>query len=201
MLLAFRSYLTQLLLPSTQSHTKQKSKKKLKKKPSYNLRHSQHSTSFSSLGALPIRDENKKKEPDSDTSLDTDTSTSKASFSHLSHMLSKPLMAKTKKTLILDLDETLIHSTSRGTQNYDFVVEVEVDGRACLYYVYKRPHVDFFLQQVSQWFHLVVFTASVPEYAEPVLNWLDRDRCFKERYFRQVSYFSLVDSRAVLCIL
>lgn len=53
-----------------------------------------------------------------------------------------------KKTLVLDLDETLIHSTSRGSRNHDHMVEVLVDRHVCLYYVYKRPYCDLFLKKV-----------------------------------------------------
>ncbi|TPX45356.1 hypothetical protein SeLEV6574_g03909 [Synchytrium endobioticum] len=89
------------------------------------------------------------------------------------------------KTLVLDLDETLIHSTSRGSRNHDHMIEVLVDKYVCLYYVYKRPHVDLFLQTVSQWYHLVIFTASMPEYADPVIEHLDRSRTlFSRRFFR-----------------
>jgi hypothetical protein len=54
-----------------------------------------------------------------------------------------------RKTLVLDLDETLIHSTSRGSRNHDHVIEVLVDKHVCLYYIYKRPFVDFFLRKVG----------------------------------------------------
>jgi CTD nuclear envelope phosphatase 1 len=69
---------------------------------------------------------------------------------HQSSMTSTPSfssMMKTK-TLILDLDETLIHSTSRGSRADAHMIEVMVDNHACLYYVYKRPHVDHFLKKV-----------------------------------------------------
>ena len=72
------------------------------------------------------------------------------------------------KTLVLDLDETLIHSTSRpipwqgssgsgllslgsfGQRNKGagHMVEVVMGGRSTLYHVYKRPFVDFFLRTV-----------------------------------------------------
>ncbi|GAA5985028.1 hypothetical protein JCM10908_002494 [Rhodotorula pacifica] len=92
----------------------------------------------------------------------------------------------TPKTLVLDLDETLIHSTSRaiglgGTGGKrgapkglkTRVVEVVLDGRSTVYTVYKRPWVDFFLRKVSSWYTIVIFTASLPEYADPVIDWLD----------------------------
>ncbi|KAL2920375.1 Nuclear envelope morphology protein 1 [Polyrhizophydium stewartii] len=91
-----------------------------------------------------------------------------------------------KKTLVLDLDETLIHSTSRGSRRYDFMVEVLIDKHVCLYYVYKRPHVDLFLRKAAEWFKIVIFTASMPEYADPVIDWLDGNRTIvSKRYFRQ----------------
>lgn len=55
----------------------------------------------------------------------------------------------TRKTLVLDLDETLVHSTSQGARGHDHVVEVVLDGHLCVYYVHKRPHVDFFLEKVG----------------------------------------------------
>ncbi|KAL1919158.1 uncharacterized protein VTP21DRAFT_2540 [Calcarisporiella thermophila] len=92
-----------------------------------------------------------------------------------------------QKTLVLDLDETLIHSTSRGSFKADaHHVEVLVDNHACLYYVYKRPHVDYFLRKVSEWYRVVVYTASMAEYADPVIDWLDpRGSIISARYFRK----------------
>ncbi|KAF8195951.1 HAD-like domain-containing protein [Mycena galopus ATCC 62051] len=98
------------------------------------------------------------------------------------------------KTLVLDLDETLIHSTSRpmlsgssptgffglGTFNRNKgsgrMVEVVLGGHSTLYHVYKRPFVDFFLRTVSGWYTLVIFTASMQEYADPIIDWLDAER-------------------------
>ncbi|KAJ3994202.1 NLI interacting factor-like phosphatase [Lentinula boryana] len=96
-----------------------------------------------------------------------------------------------QKTLVLDLDETLIHSTSRPISTtsssglFGFgarkggpghVVEVMLGGRSTLYHVYKRPFADFFLRTVSGWYTLVIFTASMQEYADPVIDWLDAGR-------------------------
>ncbi len=40
--------------------------------------------------------------------------------------------------------------------------------------------------QVSKWFNLVIFTASVQEYADPVIDWLELERSyFSARYYRQ----------------
>jgi hypothetical protein len=54
-----------------------------------------------------------------------------------------------KVTLILDLDETLVHSSFKPVANADFVVPVEVDGIVHRVFVCKRPGVDAFMKRVS----------------------------------------------------
>ncbi|KAL8941060.1 MAG: hypothetical protein Q9216_002468 [Gyalolechia sp. 2 TL-2023] len=105
----------------------------------------------------------------------------------------------TPKTLVIDLDETLIHSLAKGGRmSSGHMVEVKLNtavgyGGATLgpqhpilYYVHKRPHCDDFLRKVCNWYELVVFTASVQEYADPVIDWLEQERkYFSRRYYRQ----------------
>ncbi|KAJ2759948.1 Nuclear envelope morphology protein 1 [Coemansia sp. BCRC 34490] len=91
-----------------------------------------------------------------------------------------------KKTLVLDLDETLIHSSPQGSYRAHHRIEVVIDKVACLYYVYKRPHVDYFLRKVSEWYTVVIFTASLAEYADPVIDLLDiQGKLISGRYFRE----------------
>ncbi|KAJ2973323.1 hypothetical protein NUW58_g8962 [Xylaria curta] len=113
----------------------------------------------------------------------------------------EPQDPKQLKTLILDLDETLIHSLSKGGRmGSGHMVEVRLNTaytgsgghqmlgpqHPILYYVHKRPHCDEFLRKVCKWFNLVVFTASVQEYADPVIDWLESERkFFSGRYYRQ----------------
>ncbi|TQS31709.1 hypothetical protein Golomagni_08003 [Golovinomyces magnicellulatus] len=55
-----------------------------------------------------------------------------------------------------------------------------------LYWVNKRPYCDEFLRRVCKWYNLVIFTASVQEYADPVIDWLEAERkFFSARYYRQ----------------
>jgi CTD nuclear envelope phosphatase 1 len=102
-----------------------------------------------------------------------------------------------QKTLVIDLDETLIHSLAKGGRmSSGHMVEVKLSTsltglgmgpqHPILYYVHKRPHCDDFLKKVSKWYNLVIFTASVQEYADPVIDWLEQERkYFSARYYRQ----------------
>ena len=54
------------------------------------------------------------------------------------------------------------------------MIEIKLNSISSLYYVYKRP-CDYFLQETSQWFELQIFTASVKEYADPIIDWLETE--------------------------
>jgi TFIIF-interacting CTD phosphatase-like protein len=62
-----------------------------------------------------------------------------------------------RKVLVLDLDETLIHSHHDGVMRQtvkpgtppDFVLKVTIDRHPVRFFVHKRPHVDYFLDIVS----------------------------------------------------
>ncbi|KAF4467963.1 nuclear envelope NEM1 [Fusarium albosuccineum] len=118
-----------------------------------------------------------------------------------SYLNIEPSIKQQQKTLILDLDETLIHSMSKGGRmSTGHMVEVRlnttyvgVGGQTSigpqhpiLYWVNKRPYCDEFLRRVCKWYNLVVFTASVQEYADPVIDWLEQERkFFSARFYRQ----------------
>ena len=97
-----------------------------------------------------------------------------------------PLPRGGRKTLVLDLDETLIHSTTRNGTDYDATVDVTLGSDTHTFYVHKRPFADYFLNQVSKWYDVVIFTASTSEYASPVIDWLDPQRIISRRYYREV---------------
>jgi RNA polymerase II subunit A small phosphatase-like protein len=78
-----------------------------------------------------------------------------------------------KKCLVLDLDETLVHSSFQPVPNADFVIPVEIEGQVHQVYVLKRPGVDEFLKQCATKYEIVIFTASLSKYADPLLDQLD----------------------------
>ncbi|SGZ54238.1 CIC11C00000005167 [Sungouiella intermedia] len=93
-----------------------------------------------------------------------------------------------KKCLILDLDETLVHSSFKYLRTADFVIPVEIDNQVHHVYVIKRPGVDEFLRKVGKWFEVVVFTASVSKYGDPLLDKLDIYNLVHHRLFRDSCY-------------
>ncbi|KAH8245548.1 hypothetical protein KR032_011752 [Drosophila birchii] len=119
----------------------------------------------------------------------------------LSPISAARLSAVGRKTLVLDLDETLVHScladlsaTRTGCPCQvsehvvpDFLVNVDyIGGEMIPIRVFKRPHIDRFLRLVSKWYDLVIFTASIEAYANQVLDQLDGGRgMFTRRFYRQ----------------
>jgi len=98
-----------------------------------------------------------------------------------------PLSSDTgsKKTLVLDLDETLVHSSFKPIPNPDFIIPVEIEDQVYKVYVLKRPGVDQFLKALGDKFEIVVFTASLAKYADPVLDLLDTYKVVRARLFRE----------------
>lgn len=90
-----------------------------------------------------------------------------------------------RKSLVLDLDETLVHSQFKQTENCDLRLDVQVDDFPAIFYVSKRPYLDVFLRTVSQWYDIVIFTASLQKYGDPLITILDIDNVVKRKYFRQ----------------
>ncbi|GJE94433.1 NIF-domain-containing protein [Phanerochaete sordida] len=93
-----------------------------------------------------------------------------------------------RKCLVLDLDETLVHSSFKSIQQADYVVPVEIEYHWHNVYVIKRPGVDNFLKKMGEIYEVVVFTASLSKYADPVLDKLDVHRVVAHRLFRESCY-------------
>ena len=91
-----------------------------------------------------------------------------------------------KKTLILDLDETLVHSSFKPFPfKPDISLHIVVDTRTHNVNVLKRPFVNEFLSRMALFYELVIFTASVAPYANPLLDILDNHKVISHRLFRQ----------------
>jgi Dullard-like phosphatase family protein len=92
--------------------------------------------------------------------------------------------ASDRLTVVLDIDETLIHATTcNGTEDTQNGFFLQVGKTKML--IRKRPFLDEFLREASKRFNLVAFTAGSEDYAGPLLDALDpQGRYFQRRLFR-----------------
>lgn len=90
-----------------------------------------------------------------------------------------------KKCLVLDLDETLVHSSFKPTERPDYIVPVEIESTIHQVYVGKRPGVNEFLCEMAKHYEIVVYTASLSKYADPLLDQLDPQGLIQHRLFRE----------------
>jgi CTD small phosphatase-like protein 2 len=84
--------------------------------------------------------------------------------------LSKRINRGKKFTLVLDLDETLIS------------FHINEQGKGILI---PRPSLHKFLTEMNKIFELILFTAGTQEYADPILNIIDKKKFFDKRLYRQ----------------
>lgn len=84
------------------------------------------------------------------------------------HPLIPPINPKYEYTLVLDLDETLVHFEASEKK-------------------FKlRPNCLPFLRNMSKLYEIIIFTAASQDYADWILNILDSDRtCISHRLYRQ----------------
>jgi Dullard-like phosphatase family protein len=98
--------------------------------------------------------------------------------------LSQSLISN-KKLLLLDLDETLIHSEyeikNENINSYDTIIKFKDDSNDGPeeYFsvgIYLRNGVHKFLNILNNYFTIGIFTASQKEYADAILQYLDPDK-------------------------
>ena len=85
-------------------------------------------------------------------------------------------------TLVLDLDETLIHYVDMSHTLSS--VNDEVNGDDSFFLI--RPFCHRFLAELSKLYEIVIFTAGVQEYADWVIDQLDpKGKLISHRLYRQ----------------
>ncbi|XP_075082766.1 uncharacterized protein LOC107819233 isoform X4 [Nicotiana tabacum] len=105
-------------------------------------------------------------------------------------LLPKQTRSCPSTTLVLDLDETLVHSTLEPCDDADFTFSVNFNLKDHNVYVRCRPHLRDFMDRVSCLFEIIIFTASQSIYAEKLLNVLDPKRkVFRHRVYRESCVF------------
>lgn len=92
-----------------------------------------------------------------------------------------------KPLIILDLDETLIHTESVPLEyetHYDFDFKFKGNGKS-FYYTKKRPYLEQFLNYVLDKFEVAVWTAAGEEYAVEILKGINLDTSKLKFFYTQ----------------
>ncbi|KAJ9193788.1 hypothetical protein DTO164E3_7717 [Paecilomyces variotii] len=104
------------------------------------------------------------------------------------------LLASKRLSLVVDLDQTIIHATvdptvgewmeDKSNPNHEAVKDVRAfqlidDGpgmRGCWYYIKLRPGLEEFLQNIAELYELHIYTMGTRAYAQNIANIIDPDR-------------------------
>ncbi|KAK3047469.1 CTD phosphatase Fcp1 [Extremus antarcticus] len=121
---------------------------------------------------------------------------SQAEASRADEEAKRRLLDTKKLSLVVDLDQTIIHATVEPTvgewqndpsnPNYDAVKDVRkfqlIDegpvAKGCWYYIKLRPGLQRFLELVSECYELHIYTMGTRAYAENIVKIIDPDRKF-----------------------
>ena len=80
-----------------------------------------------------------------------------------------PISPKYKYTLVLDLDETLVHYVSDNDSAY----------------IQIRPGAEEFIKELSEFYEIIIFTAALQNYADLIISGLDPDGVVSDKLYRQ----------------
>ena len=92
-----------------------------------------------------------------------------------------------KPLIILDIDETLIHTESvplEYEKHYDYDFKFKGLGKS-FYYTKKRPFLDQFLNYVFESFDVAIWTAAGEDYALEILKGINIDKSKLKFFYTQ----------------
>ena len=102
------------------------------------------------------------------------------------------LKNSTKKILLLDLDETLIHAdfnneyVNNEINKYDKIISFEDENEIISVGIFIRNGLNIFLKELSKDFIIGIFTASYKNYADAIINYIDPNKNYiKFRLYRE----------------
>lgn len=66
-----------------------------------------------------------------------------------------------------------MHSSFKAPTKPDIILPIEIEGNVCNVFVLVRPGTELFLQRLAKFYEIVIYTASLSKYAEPLIDILD----------------------------
>ena len=98
-----------------------------------------------------------------------------------------PKTSQKQKTLVIDLDETLVHSyfDTIPPRKAEITFQIPLDNKKVQVYTLVRPGAIDFLEKMSEIFEIVIFTASMSIYALPIINFIDKKKKCDFKLFRE----------------
>ena len=92
-----------------------------------------------------------------------------------------------KKALILDLDETLVHSSTKRPfpNKKNIILNITIKNIKYRIYVIVRPFFEKFLYEMSLCYDLYIFTASMSQYSKSLIEILDKNKVIKQVLSRE----------------
>lgn len=86
-------------------------------------------------------------------------------------------ITKGMKTLVLDLDGTLVHLAENKSDGH-VVLQMKGEGESQSFGIRFRPYLNYFLEKVSKKYEIIVFTAGQADYASAVVDYIDPEQKF-----------------------
>ena len=97
---------------------------------------------------------------------------------------------KTKqKLLVVDLDETLVHTSFDYIENPNLIITIDLEDEnnqinKCNLYINIRPGAKEFIEELSYYYEIIIFTASSEKYANTIMNIIDIKNKVSHKMFR-----------------
>ena len=114
----------------------------------------------------------------------TQNSPSKVKVKKIPFYTNKDMMSANsgKKTLVLDLDETLVHSTTKKAfpNRKNIILHMKIRNINYTIYVILRPFLEVFLHEMSLCYDLYIFTASLSHYSKNLIEIIDKNKVIKQ---------------------
>ena len=100
-----------------------------------------------------------------------------------SGFLNESKKGETSKTnrisLIINLENSIIYISKTKIEGMfqSLIIENKI-------FIYKRPYLDIFINSLSQYFDLIIYTTIEKETGEKIIDYIDKNKIIKKRIFK-----------------